>query len=191
MVGGRQWRLRCYPTCMNDQQWMDVPNNIVVVPVHAHKSQMVSVSLLLWIHTLTHGDTVALYYSCQACGCFLPCRCEYYCVRWMELYILSSSYKRSLFHESGSTKKRLWGGASWHWARDLQWRSHTHIVCCYCTGGRLHLSSSFISTNKHMRKCCSPSPCGRCLPRRCRMSSDTCDTCRCGESILCDGGNAL
>jgi hypothetical protein len=30
-----------------------------------------------------------------------------------------------------------------------------------------------------------------CVPRRCKMSGDTSDTCRCGESILCDGGNAL
>jgi hypothetical protein len=40
---------------------MDVPDGIVVVLVLLHKSQMVRVSLLLWIHTLTHGDTVALF----------------------------------------------------------------------------------------------------------------------------------
>ena len=47
MVGGRQWKLRCYPTGMNDHQWMDVPNGIAVVLVPLHKSQMVRVSLLL------------------------------------------------------------------------------------------------------------------------------------------------
>jgi hypothetical protein len=47
MVGGRQWKLRCYPTGMNDHQWMDVLNGIVIVLVPQHKSQMVRVSLLL------------------------------------------------------------------------------------------------------------------------------------------------
>jgi hypothetical protein len=46
-VGGRQWRLHCYPTCRNDHQWMDVPDGIAVVLVPVHKSQMVCVSLLL------------------------------------------------------------------------------------------------------------------------------------------------
>jgi hypothetical protein len=57
--------------------------------------------------------------------------------RW---YVSSSSYKRSLFHESRSTRKRIWmsSGASWHWACDIQWTSHTHIVCCYITWGRRH-----------------------------------------------------
>jgi hypothetical protein len=35
-------------------------------------------------HILTHGNTVALYYCCQACDSFLPRRCEYCCVRWLE-----------------------------------------------------------------------------------------------------------
>jgi hypothetical protein len=111
--------------------------------------------------------------------------------RW-KWYVSNSSYK-SLFHESGSTRKRIWmsGGTSWHWACDIQWRSHTHIVCCYSTGVRLHWSSSPISTKKHMWNRCSPSPCGSCLAHRWRMAGDTRDTCRCGESILCDGGNAL
>ena len=47
MVGGRQWKLRCYPIGMNDHQWMDVPDGTAVVLVPAHKSQMVRVSLLL------------------------------------------------------------------------------------------------------------------------------------------------
>jgi hypothetical protein len=47
MAGGRQWRLHCYPTCMNDHQWMDVLDGIAVVLVPVHKSQMVCVSLLL------------------------------------------------------------------------------------------------------------------------------------------------
>jgi hypothetical protein len=47
MVGGRQWKLLCYPIGMNDHQWMDVLDNIVVVLVPLHKSQMVRVSLLL------------------------------------------------------------------------------------------------------------------------------------------------
>jgi hypothetical protein len=47
MVRGRQWKLRCYHTRMNDQQWMDVPDGIVVVLVPLHKSQMLRVSLLL------------------------------------------------------------------------------------------------------------------------------------------------
>jgi hypothetical protein len=47
MVGGRQWKLRCYPTGMNDHQWMDVPDGIVVVLVPLHKSQMLRVPLLL------------------------------------------------------------------------------------------------------------------------------------------------
>ena len=47
MVGGRQWKLRCYPTGMNDHQWMDVPDGIAVVLIPVHKSQMVRVSLLL------------------------------------------------------------------------------------------------------------------------------------------------
>jgi hypothetical protein len=47
MVGGRQWKLGCYPTGMNDHQWMDVPNDIVVILVSLQKSQMVRVSLLL------------------------------------------------------------------------------------------------------------------------------------------------
>jgi hypothetical protein len=42
-----------------------------------------------------------------------------------------------------------------------------------------------------MWKRCSPSPCGSCVPHRCRIPSDTSDSCRCGESILSDGGNAL
>jgi hypothetical protein len=47
MVGGHQWKLHCYPTGMNDHQWMDVPDGIVVILVLLHKSQMVRVSLLL------------------------------------------------------------------------------------------------------------------------------------------------
>jgi hypothetical protein len=47
MVGDRQWKLRCYPTGMNDHQWMDVPDSIVVVLISLHKSQMVYVSLPL------------------------------------------------------------------------------------------------------------------------------------------------
>jgi hypothetical protein len=42
-----------------------------------------------------------------------------------------------------------------------------------------------------MWKCCSRSPCVSCAPRRCRMPGDTSNTCLCGESIFCDGGNAL
>jgi hypothetical protein len=60
LVGGRQWKLCCYSRGMNDHQWMDVPEALPSSsPVH--KSQMVCVSLLLRIHTLTHGDTVTLY----------------------------------------------------------------------------------------------------------------------------------
>jgi hypothetical protein len=112
--------------------------------------------------------------------------CDGWRTEWWRWYLSSSSYKRNLFHESGSTRKRLSmsSGASWHWVCDIQWRSHTHIVCCYSTGGRLHWSSSSISTKKHMRKHWSPSPCGRCLPHRCRMSGDTSDMCQCGESTL-------
>jgi hypothetical protein len=47
VVGGHQWKLRCYPTSMNDHQWMDVPDGIAVVLGPLHKSQMVCVSLLL------------------------------------------------------------------------------------------------------------------------------------------------
>jgi hypothetical protein len=47
MVGGHQWKLCCYPTGMNDHQWMDVLDGIAIVLVPLHKSQMVSVSLLL------------------------------------------------------------------------------------------------------------------------------------------------
>jgi hypothetical protein len=47
MVGGRQWKLCCYSTCMKDHQWMHVPDGIVVVLIPLHKSQMVCVSLLL------------------------------------------------------------------------------------------------------------------------------------------------
>jgi hypothetical protein len=47
LVGGCQWKLRCYPTSMNDHQWMDVPDTIAVILVPLHKSQMVRVSLLL------------------------------------------------------------------------------------------------------------------------------------------------
>jgi hypothetical protein len=119
--------------------------------------------------------------------------CDGWRPKWWRWYVSSSSYKRSLFHESGSMRKRIWmsNGASLHWACDIQWRLHTHIVCCYSTGGRLHWNSSCISTKKHMRKRCIPSPCGSCLPRMCRMLGDMSDTCRCDESILCDGGNAL
>jgi hypothetical protein len=46
-VGGCQWRLLCYPIGMNDHQWMDVPDDIVVILIPVHKSQMVHVSLLL------------------------------------------------------------------------------------------------------------------------------------------------
>jgi hypothetical protein len=47
MGGGYQWKLCCYPIGMNDHQWMDVSDDIVVVLVPVHKSQMVHVSLLL------------------------------------------------------------------------------------------------------------------------------------------------
>jgi hypothetical protein len=114
---------------------MDVPNGIAIILVLVHKSQIVRVSLLVWIHTLTHGDTVALYYCCQAYDFFLPCRCKYCCVRWLEcqtmkMILLSSSYKRSLFHESGSTRKRIRmsSGASWHWPHDLVKITYTYHV---------------------------------------------------------------
>jgi hypothetical protein len=83
MVGGHQWKVHWYPTGMNDHQWMDVPDDIVIVLVPLHKSQMVRVSLLLWIHTLTHVDTVALCY-CLPSLWLLPRSCEYCCVRWLE-----------------------------------------------------------------------------------------------------------
>jgi hypothetical protein len=54
MAGGRQWRLHCYPTGMNDHQWMDVPDGITVVLIPVHKCQMVRVSLLLYMNTHTH-----------------------------------------------------------------------------------------------------------------------------------------
>jgi hypothetical protein len=197
-VGARQWSLCCYPTGLNDQQWMDVPDSIAIILVPTHKSQMVHVSLLLWIHTLTHGDTVASYYCCQVYDCFLPRRCEYCCVWWLEtqtMKIMHFEFKlqKKFVSWIGIYKNEIWmsRGASWHWACDIQWRSHTHIVCCYSTGGRLHWNSSSINTKKHMRKCCSPSPYGRCLPCRCRMLGDMSDTYWCGESILCDGGNTL
>ena len=47
VVGGRQWKLRCYPTGMNDHQWMDVPDGIAIILVPVHKSQIVRISLLL------------------------------------------------------------------------------------------------------------------------------------------------
>jgi hypothetical protein len=47
MVGGSQWMLCCYPTGMNDHQWMDVPDRIAIVLVPVRKSQMVHVSFLL------------------------------------------------------------------------------------------------------------------------------------------------
>jgi hypothetical protein len=47
MVVGRQWKLHCYPTGINDHLWMDVPDDIVGVLVPLHKSKMVCVSLLL------------------------------------------------------------------------------------------------------------------------------------------------
>jgi hypothetical protein len=47
MVGGRKWRLHCYPTGMNDHQWMDVPDSIAVVLVPVHKSEMARILLLL------------------------------------------------------------------------------------------------------------------------------------------------
>jgi hypothetical protein len=33
MVGVRQWKLHCYPTGMNDHQWMDVQDDIAVILV--------------------------------------------------------------------------------------------------------------------------------------------------------------
>jgi hypothetical protein len=47
MVGGRHWKPRCYPTGMNGHQWMDVPDDIVIIVVPLHKSQMVCVLALL------------------------------------------------------------------------------------------------------------------------------------------------
>ena len=55
MVGSHQWRLRCYPTGMKDHQWMSIPTGISVFLVPINKTQMVGVSLLLWIHTFTHA----------------------------------------------------------------------------------------------------------------------------------------
>jgi hypothetical protein len=91
---------------MNDHQWMDVPDN--------------SVSLLLRIHTLTHGDTVTLYYCSQACDCFLSRRCEFCYVRWLETQPMKidtfrvQATKSSSFHKMESTRKRISmsGGAS-------------------------------------------------------------------------------
>jgi hypothetical protein len=48
----------------------------------------VSHCLYIWIHTLTHGNTVALYYYCQACDCSVPRRCEYCCMRWLETQMM-------------------------------------------------------------------------------------------------------
>jgi hypothetical protein len=47
MLGCCQWKVRFYPTGMNDHQWMDAPDDIAIILVPLHKSQMVCVSLLL------------------------------------------------------------------------------------------------------------------------------------------------
>jgi hypothetical protein len=87
MVGGRQWKLRCYPIGMNDHKWMDCPDDIAIILVPVHKSQMACVSLLIWIHTLTHGDTITLC-CCLSSLWLLPRRCEYCCMRWLETQTL-------------------------------------------------------------------------------------------------------
>jgi hypothetical protein len=53
MAGGRQWRLCCYPTCMNDHHWMDGPDGIAIVLVPVHKSQM-NVSRCCYEYTHSH-----------------------------------------------------------------------------------------------------------------------------------------
>jgi hypothetical protein len=45
---------------MNDHQWMDVPDGIAVVLISLHPKWYVS--HCFYEYTLTHGDTVALFY---------------------------------------------------------------------------------------------------------------------------------
>jgi hypothetical protein len=113
MVGGHQWKLRCYSTCINDHEWMDgcsrrhcrhprscaqIPNGTCIVAA---------------MNTaLTLGDTVALYYCCQGCDCFLPRRRGYCFMRWlgtqmMKMISFEFKLQSSLFHDSGSTRKRI------------------------------------------------------------------------------------
>jgi hypothetical protein len=74
--------------------------------------------------------------------------------------------------------------------RDLQERGfeclveHHDIERVTSNEDRIHIScvvtlleDDGISTKKHMRKHCSPSPCGCCLPCRFRVLGDTSDTC--------------
>jgi hypothetical protein len=51
MVGGHQWKLRCYPIGMNDHQWMGIPDDIFVVLVPLHKSQSLVTALKTHTHT--------------------------------------------------------------------------------------------------------------------------------------------
>jgi hypothetical protein len=119
---------------------------------------MVRVSLLLWIHTLTHGYMVALCY-CLSILWLLPCRCEYCCVQWLET----------------ETMKMM----------RFEFKPQKQF------GSRIRIYKKEDLNVKHTWKRCSPSPCGSCVPPRCRMPGDTSDMCRCDESILCDEGNAL
>jgi hypothetical protein len=70
IVGGRQWKLRCYPTCMNDHQWMDVPYGILVILVPLHKSKWY-VSRCCYEDTHSHMAIWSHYVIVwQTCDCF-------------------------------------------------------------------------------------------------------------------------
>jgi hypothetical protein len=77
----------------------------------------------------------------MTCDCFFPHRCKYCWVWWLETQMMKMirfifKLQKKFFHESGSTRNRIWmsGGASWHWARDIHWRSDQ--MCCNGVRGR-------------------------------------------------------
>jgi hypothetical protein len=170
---------------------MDVSDDIVVVLVPVHKSQMVHVSLLVWIHTLTHGDTVTLYYCCQACDCFLPHRYEYCCVRWLETQMMKMirfefKLQKKFVSWIGIYKKEdlnVWWSimtlSTWHPIK-IAYIDHVLLQYQRTTAFKFLLHQY----KEAYAKALQPKPCGSCLPRRCKMPGGMSDMCRWWKYLL-------
>jgi hypothetical protein len=109
--------------CRRPHSCAQIPNGTCLVAAmntHTHT----------WRHSRIMLLFVKLVTACFHVGASIVLCDGWRSKRW-RCYVLSSCYKRSLFHESGSTRKRIWmsGVASWHQVCDIQWRSHTHIMC--------------------------------------------------------------
>jgi hypothetical protein len=71
MVGGRQWKLCCYPTCMNDHKWIWMFQTALTLSSFLYTNPKWYMSRCCYEYTHSHMAIRSHYVIvCQACDCF-------------------------------------------------------------------------------------------------------------------------